>query len=716
MSTSVGKAYLDMRLNYNKFDKDLKGIGGKSKGKIMGTFGKLGKLAGFAFAAKMLVDFGKSSLKIASDIAEVQNVVDVTFGAMAEDVNAFADTAIKSFGLSELAAKKYASTMGAMLKSSGIGGTVAKDMSIEIAKLTSDMASFYNLEYDDMFSKILSGMSGMTMPLKQLGINLNVANLDAYALAQGMGKTYAQMSQSEQVLLRYNYLLKASSDSQGDFARTSGSLANQVKILKEQWKVFMGLIGNALTEIVLPLVKGLNFLLGILIDITKEIGKLYTLITGRKATVTASNNNISDTAGDATDNEEDLADGIDKAGKAANKALASFDELNILQKDMGSGSGGGIDDTGLGEIIPEGKSEINTNISTTAVDDGLSKDRFDGFFIWITNKWNALKQMFAIPLLVPSPVFANLPSPIYNPNWGLTPPMPVPAFRPIPSPVYNPNWGLTPPMSVPAFQPIPSPIYKPEWGLEVPQIPVPLFPAIEHGNYDVSLEAIKTIHAETARAMELESAGVSKRISEGLVTAANLNEKNYNTHGLNMGSIALGISAVLVANISQGLITTGANINSTITNTQSNMETWGKNLGSIAAQTAKSFAANIAEGLRVTAQNTVTFANGHLTNLVSWGNGVLSVAADTARGFVSNMVAGFRSTWDSFKSLMSGMGEKVSGFFRDHGKLILTIGAIGAVAVGGFVLAPLIPSAIGYGSAALGGLAAVGAISKRWNS
>lgn len=98
--------------------------------------------------------------------------------------------------------------------------------------LSGDFASFFNIANDEAFAKIRSGISGETEPLKQLGINMSVANLEAYALSQGIKKSYSAMTQAEQVTLRYNYLLSVSADAQGDFARTSDSLANQQRITK----------------------------------------------------------------------------------------------------------------------------------------------------------------------------------------------------------------------------------------------------------------------------------------------------------------------------------------------------------------------------------------------------------------------------------------------------------------------------------------------------
>ena len=178
---------------------------------------------------QMLLNIGKDALQAASDLEEVQNVVDVTFGASANQIDTWAKNAGTQFGLTETQAKKFASTMGAMMKSSGVAGDEITKMSTDLAGLAADMASFYNLDFDEAFQKIRSGISGETEPLKQLGINMSVANLEAYALEQGLGKTFSQMSQGEQVMLRYQYMMKATADAQGDFSRTSDGYANSMR-------------------------------------------------------------------------------------------------------------------------------------------------------------------------------------------------------------------------------------------------------------------------------------------------------------------------------------------------------------------------------------------------------------------------------------------------------------------------------------------------------
>lgn len=188
-----------------------------------------GKIAGALSAAgvvSILAKWGKAAIESASDLAEVQNVVDVTFGEGASKIESWSKAAGKAFGLTETQAKKYTSTLGAMMKSQGIADNEIVQMSTDLSGLAADMASFYNLDFDTAFQKIRSGISGETEPLKQLGINMSTANLEAFALEKGITKAFSAMSQGEQTALRYQYIMQATADAQGDFARTSDGFAN----------------------------------------------------------------------------------------------------------------------------------------------------------------------------------------------------------------------------------------------------------------------------------------------------------------------------------------------------------------------------------------------------------------------------------------------------------------------------------------------------------
>jgi hypothetical protein len=188
------------------------------------------------FGVAAIASYSNKAIELASSLQEVQNVVDTTFGTSAAKINMFAESAIEKFGLSELAAKEYASTLGAIMKPAGITGDKLADMSMNLTGLIGDFVSFRNLRPEEAFEKIRAGITGETEPLKSLGIVMTQVNLEAFALTQGITKQWKAMSQQEQTMLRYNFIMANSKDAQGDFNKTlATSYANQKKLLGMQF-------------------------------------------------------------------------------------------------------------------------------------------------------------------------------------------------------------------------------------------------------------------------------------------------------------------------------------------------------------------------------------------------------------------------------------------------------------------------------------------------
>lgn len=246
------------------------------------AFSRLAKAIGLVMIARKALDTIKTGIDYASDLAEVQNVVDVTFGSATEAINSWSKECLAAYGMNEVSAKRYAGTIGAMLKSSGLAGDAIVDMSKDMVGLAGDMASFYNLDLETAFEKIRSGISGETEPLKQLGINMSVANLEAYALSQGIKTSYNEMSQAEQVMLRYNYLMSTTADAQGDFARTQDSYANQTRLLSESWLEFTSVMAEQLLPVLTTIVSWLNNIVAFL---TENADMVSAVLVGLATTV-----------------------------------------------------------------------------------------------------------------------------------------------------------------------------------------------------------------------------------------------------------------------------------------------------------------------------------------------------------------------------------------------------------------------------------------------
>lgn len=195
---------------------------------IGGLTSMLAKFISAGFMAK----FTKDCIEAASNLQEVSNVMNVTFGRNAGLIDKWAKTQAASFGLSEKAGKEYAGLYGTMAKQFNITLDRATKMSIELTKLTGDVASFYNTTDKIASTKLKSIFTGETESLKELGVVMTETNLNAYALSKGIGKTVNQMSEQEKVLLRYGFVVEKLQHTQGDFQRTSDGWANSVRILK----------------------------------------------------------------------------------------------------------------------------------------------------------------------------------------------------------------------------------------------------------------------------------------------------------------------------------------------------------------------------------------------------------------------------------------------------------------------------------------------------
>lgn len=316
---------------------------------------KTGAALAAAFGVKKLVEFGKQCLELGSDLAEVQNVVDVTFPNMTAQVDKFAKSAAQSFGLSETMAKQYTGTFGAMAKAFGFSEKQAYDMGTTLTGLAGDVASFYNLSQDEAYTKIKSVFTGETESLKDLGVVMTQTALDSYAMANGFGKTTSAMTEAEKVALRYQFVQDQLSAAQGDFARTSDSWANQCRILSLQTQSLMATIGQGLINLFTPVIRVINTAIGKLATLANAFKAFTELITGNKSSGTESNGvssitsaatDAEDSLDSASDSASNLASNTSDVGQAAKNAakemrsLMGFDQINKLDSQSDSTSSG----------------------------------------------------------------------------------------------------------------------------------------------------------------------------------------------------------------------------------------------------------------------------------------------------------------------------------------------------------------------------------------
>ena len=313
-------------------------------GQISHVFKRLGGMLAGTLAAGKLVSLGKEAITYASDLQEVQNVVDTAFGNMADKMEQFSDTSIEMYGISKLTAKEMGSTYMAMAKGIGLASEEASDMALNTTARTADIMSFYNKSASEAQTMMKSIYTGETESLKAIGVVMTEANLQNFAYTKGIQKKISAMTEQEKVMLRYEYVMNQTALAEGDFSKTSGSWANQTRILSEQFKELLGIVGSGLMQVLLPGIKLLNAALARLIQFAAAAGETLSKLFGVDAG-TSSAAAVAEDADAAAGALEDMTD----AQKEAARATTGIDELNIISDDSdNASSGSGNTSTGSG--------------------------------------------------------------------------------------------------------------------------------------------------------------------------------------------------------------------------------------------------------------------------------------------------------------------------------------------------------------------------------
>lgn len=360
-----GSIIIDTRINTQGFGKGAANLKGQFAS--LGTsMKKLGGMIAAAFSVKVLIDFGKQALELGSNLQEVQNVVDVTFTTMNEQVNEFAQNAAKTAGLSETMAKQYSGTFGAMAKSFKFTEQQAYTMATSLAQLSGDVASFYNITQDAAYTKLKSVFTGETESLKDLGVVMTQTALDDYAMRKGLRKTTKQMSEQEKVALRYEFVLEQLAGASGDFMRTQDGWANQTRLLKLQFDQLKATIGQGLIAAFTPLLRVINQVLAKLQVLASALAKAATSLFKNESENQA--DAIAGGYGAAAAASAELAENTEEAGKAADKYLAGFDTLQQIGNGKES-AGVNTTDAGAFSFVP---TDLTVNVSAAGVEDNVT--------------------------------------------------------------------------------------------------------------------------------------------------------------------------------------------------------------------------------------------------------------------------------------------------------------------------------------------------------
>ena len=244
---------------FNKFNSTLKNTDGavNKSNKAMGSF--VDVLAKAYIAMQALGFAYDNTVKKASQLEEVNNLLGVIASPGGQETidqfNEIIDQQIRLGALSELSAKKITGSFANIFNGLSFGGDAMAELSGTLTQMTVDFASFYDLSFEEAQNKLTSGLVGESEPLKQIGILLTEAQVANYALANGIKQANVELTEQEKVLIRLALIQEKSVSSVGDFARTSDSFSNSIKVAQTNIEALGLTIGAKLIPALLPTVQ-----------------------------------------------------------------------------------------------------------------------------------------------------------------------------------------------------------------------------------------------------------------------------------------------------------------------------------------------------------------------------------------------------------------------------------------------------------------------------
>ena len=284
------------------------------------------QLAGvsLAYIGKQMIGVGKNAVEMAMDVVESESLFETSMGNMAQKAYDWSEEVSKALGLNAYSVRNNVGVLYNMTTAMGIADSTAYDLSTTMVGLSYDMASFYNLDPEEAFSKLQSGLVGTTQPLRQLGILVDETTVKNAAYKHGLVEQGEELTQQQKVIARYLAILDQTSNAQGDMARTLDSPANQMRRMKEEWTQASIALGQAL----LPVVKEVIPYVSALAQIAKEAISGVAGLAGTTVSLASASGNL-DTS-NITSSLSDITEEAENAESALKGATLGIDELNIL--------------------------------------------------------------------------------------------------------------------------------------------------------------------------------------------------------------------------------------------------------------------------------------------------------------------------------------------------------------------------------------------------
>lgn len=329
--SSIGNIGTKLFGNFSSIFNELKGVIG---------------LVGFSYLTKNMMD-------LANEAINVEKTLNNVFDSSANDIRDWASEFALRFDLTVKQARSFVTKFATSLSNLNISDNMQQEMAKNLTALSGDLAAFYSLDANKTSDMLQKALYGRAEALKSLGIVLNEATLNEYALSKGITQSYRDMSLANKTILRYNYILEQTSEVQGNAARNSASWSNQIRMLKAGFASLGSLIGGAFIKLLYPVVTVLNQIVASAVNAMNALAKLFGFDAVSLAETFGSAGVASD-IDDTTEALENESGALDETGKSAKNAaenLQGFDNLNNMTSQSASGASGAAGVGGFGDLL-----------------------------------------------------------------------------------------------------------------------------------------------------------------------------------------------------------------------------------------------------------------------------------------------------------------------------------------------------------------------------
>lgn len=378
MSDIVGQIALELNLDSGKFRKSLKNLNktadnvAKSmKSSFSGAFKKIAGAAAAAFSAAAVIKFGKDCVESAASVNAANSQLSQTFGNLQGNAEAAMKRVADSSGIVQSRLQGVGTSIYAFAKTTGMDSANALSMMEEALQVTADSAAYYDRSLEDTAESLKSFLKGNYENDAALGLSCTETTRNT-AANKLYGKSFQDLSESQKQLTLLQMVKDANqlSGAMGQAAREADGWENVTGNLKEAWNQLLAVIGQPILQAATAIVQNLTSAIQTLTEYAKMASNALSEMFGwgGNNAVAASVSSAANYTGALSSSAAESTDNLNKSTKAAEKlkkAVAGFDQLNILSADT--------DTSESDDNTNDAQSEITPIVNTSSAENNLQK-------------------------------------------------------------------------------------------------------------------------------------------------------------------------------------------------------------------------------------------------------------------------------------------------------------------------------------------------------